>query len=48
MTIAVFGPNPVVPVLLRAGFRIDDVDTLMASHRGLLDVQRYFPSAELG
>jgi GNAT superfamily N-acetyltransferase len=48
MTIAVFGPNPVVPVLLTAGFRIDDVDTLMASHGGLLDVQRYFPSAELG
>ena len=48
MTLPVFGPNRVLPVLLEAGFRIHDMDTFMASKEGLLDLQRYFPSAELG
>lgn len=34
----VLGPNPVLPVLLDAGFRIADRDTAMASDPGLIDV----------
>jgi GNAT superfamily N-acetyltransferase len=47
-TIPVFGPNAATPALLNANFRIEDVDTFMASWPGLIDMERYFPSVELG
>lgn len=41
------GPNPVLPILLRAGFRIDERDTFMASDAGLVDPARLVPDGGL-
>ena len=38
------GPSPLLPVLLRAGFRIRDRDTFMASEPGLIDAATELPS----
>lgn len=48
MTIPVFGPHPATPIILAAHFRIEDIDTYMASRAGLIDLARYCPSVELG
>ena len=48
MTIPVFGPHPATAILVAAGFRIEDMDTFMASRVGLIDLARYCPSMELG
>jgi hypothetical protein len=48
MTIPVFGPHPATPIILGAHFRIEDIDTYMASGAGLIDLARYCPSVELG
>jgi len=34
--------------MLRAGYRIEDTDTLMASEDGLFRPDRYVPSVDLG
>jgi GNAT superfamily N-acetyltransferase len=47
VVVAVPGPNPVLPELLAAGFRIDDHDTFMASDPGLLDPTRFLPNSGL-
>jgi hypothetical protein len=39
------GPSPVLPVLLEAGFRIDDHDVFMASGPGLVDPLRILPNS---
>lgn len=48
MTIPVFGPHPATPIILTAHFRVEDIDTYMASRVGLVDLTRYCPSMELG
>lgn len=48
MTIPVFGPNGATPALLNAGFRIQTMDVFMGSRPGLIGLDRYFPSIELG
>jgi GNAT superfamily N-acetyltransferase len=45
VVVAVPGPNPVLPVLLGAGFRIDDHDVFMASEPGLVDPLRTLPNS---
>jgi len=47
VVVAVPGPNPVLPALLAAGFRIDDHDTFMASDPGLVDPSRFLPNSGL-
>jgi GNAT superfamily N-acetyltransferase len=46
--VALFGPHPAVPALVRAGFRIRATDTYMASRLDALDCRRYGPSPEFG
>ncbi|MEU8250710.1 GNAT family N-acetyltransferase [Nonomuraea sp. NPDC048916] len=48
--IAVPGTNPVLPLLIGAGWRIQDMDTLMADDaaRALLHPDRYVPHPDLG
>lgn len=41
------GPNPVLPILLRAGFRIEERDTFMATDPGLVDPARVLPDGGL-
>lgn len=41
---AIQGPSPLVPVLLAAGFRIEDHDQYMASEPGLVDPARLIPN----
>ena len=45
--VGVPGPSPVLPILLRAGFRIDERDTFMASDAGLVDPARLVPDGGL-
>ena len=45
--VGVPGPSPVLPVLLRAGFRIDERDTFMASDATLVDPARLIPDGGL-
>ncbi len=45
IVVAVPGPNPVLPYLLDAGFRIEDHDTFMASEPGLIDPERILPNS---
>ncbi len=40
----IFGPNPLVPVLLEAGFRIIDHDQFLASDPALIDPLRLLPN----
>ena len=42
------GSHPSLPTLIGAGFRIDDMDTLMTSDLALIDGQTYAPSGEFG
>jgi GNAT superfamily N-acetyltransferase len=42
---ALFGPNPVLPVLLAAGFRIVDRDQFLCSDPSLVDPERLLPDA---
>ncbi|MFC4115602.1 GNAT family N-acetyltransferase [Nonomuraea zeae] len=48
--IAVPGPHPILPLLIGAGWRIQDMDTLMADDpaRTLLHPDRYLPHPDLG
>jgi GNAT superfamily N-acetyltransferase len=46
--VSLFGTHPLLPALLRAGYRIDDTDTFMASEDGLFEPDRYVPSVDLG
>jgi GNAT superfamily N-acetyltransferase len=46
--IAAFGPHPAASALVDAGFRIEDMDTFMASDVRLIRLDRYCPSVELG
>lgn len=48
VSLAVFGTHPAAAILLRAGLRIVDHDTLMTSHDQLLSVEQYVPNADLG
>lgn len=41
------GPNPLLPVLLEAGFRITDHDQYMASHPDIVDPVRLLPNPGL-
>jgi len=41
------GPSPLLPVLLRAGFRIRDRDTFMASEPGVIDPVTELPSTSI-
>ncbi len=41
---SLLGPNPVLPVLLEAGFRVTDRDQYMASDAGLVDPARFLPN----
>ena len=40
----VAGPSPLLPVLVRAGFRVKGVDQFMASDEGLVDPARLLPN----
>jgi GNAT superfamily N-acetyltransferase len=44
IVVCLFGPQPVLPILLRARFRIIDRDQFMASDSGLIDPIRLLPS----
>jgi GNAT superfamily N-acetyltransferase len=46
--VSLFGTHPLLPALLRAGYRIDDTDTLMSSDDGQFSPDRYIPSVDLG
>ena len=41
------GPNPLLPVLLEAGFRITDQDQSLASHPDIVDPARLLPNPGL-
>lgn len=45
--LAVFvpGPNPILPILLEAGFRMSDLDQFMASDPSLVDPTRLLPNS---
>jgi hypothetical protein len=44
----VFGVNPLLPVLLAAGFRITDSDTFMRTSDAPVPLDRYLPHPDLG
>ena len=44
VSLTIPGPNPVLPILLAAGFRIVDRDQFMASDPGLVDPARLLPN----
>jgi GNAT superfamily N-acetyltransferase len=44
ITVTVLGPNPILPILLEAGFRIFDRDQFMASDPDLIDPIRLLPN----
>jgi GNAT superfamily N-acetyltransferase len=44
VSVTVPGPNPALPILLEAGFRIVDRDQFMASNPGLVDPIRLLPN----
>ena len=46
--LAVFGTHPAAAILLRAGLRIVDQDTLMTSHNQLINAEQYLPNTDLG
>jgi GNAT superfamily N-acetyltransferase len=48
LLVSLFGTHPLLPALLRAGYRIEDADTFMASEDGLFAPDRYVPSVDLG
>lgn len=48
VTIAIPGPHPALAPLLRAGFQIVDVDTIMTSPADLVDWSRVVPDPDLG
>jgi GNAT superfamily N-acetyltransferase len=48
LLVSLFGTHPLLPALLRAGYRIDDTDTLMSSEDGLFSPDRYVPGVDLG
>ncbi len=41
---SLFGPSPVLPALLEAGFHVTDRDQYMASDAGLIDPVRFLPN----
>ncbi|MFC7387878.1 GNAT family N-acetyltransferase [Sphaerisporangium rhizosphaerae] len=46
--VAVPGAHPILPRLVRAGWRIDDMDTLMATDPSAIRLDRYLPHPDLG
>ncbi|MFC0865420.1 GNAT family N-acetyltransferase [Sphaerimonospora cavernae] len=46
--VAVPGVHPLLPMLLDAGWRITDMDTVMTSEEGLVQLDRYLPHPDLG
>ena len=46
--VAVPGVHPALPLLVAAGFRITDLDTVMASADDTLAMDRYVPHPDLG
>jgi GNAT superfamily N-acetyltransferase len=48
LRVALFGAHPLLPRLLRAGLRIEDVDTYMASDGAAVPLDRYLPQPDLG
>ena len=48
LLVSLFGTHPLLPALLRAGYRIEDADTFMASEDGLFGPDQYIPSVDLG
>jgi hypothetical protein len=48
VTVAAFGAHPVALGLIRAGYRIEDQDLLMATRPGLVSIDRYIPNTDLG
>ena len=46
--VAVPGMHPLLPLLIEAGWLIDDMDTLMISEDGLVCLDRYVPHHDLG
>lgn len=47
-TLCLFGPNPLLPVLLEAGFTIADMDVFLSSGADPLALDRYLPHPDLG
>lgn len=47
VSVGIPGPSPALPVLLEAGFRIEDRDTFMASDPALVDPVRLLPNSGL-
>ncbi|MEU8079039.1 GNAT family N-acetyltransferase [Catellatospora citrea] len=47
-TLCLFGPNPLLPVLLEAGFAIADMDVFLSSGGDPLALDRYLPHPDLG
>jgi len=48
LLVSLFGTHPLLQPMLRAGFRIEDAYTFMASEDGLFAPDRYVPSVDLG
>lgn len=46
--LAVLGPNPLLPLLLEAGFTITDLDVFMSSGGDPVALDRYLPHPDLG
>ncbi|MBV1855310.1 GNAT family N-acetyltransferase [Catellatospora tritici] len=46
--LTVFGPNPVLPLLLGYGFLVTDMDVFAASEPDTLPLDRYLPHPDLG
>jgi GNAT superfamily N-acetyltransferase len=46
--LAVPGGHPLLPRLVRAGLRIDELDTVMTTSPAVVDFGHYLPSADLG
>ncbi|MDI1465958.1 GNAT family N-acetyltransferase [Catellatospora sp. KI3] len=46
--LVVFGPNPLLPLLLAYGFRVADMDVFAASESAPLPFDRYLPHPDLG
>jgi hypothetical protein len=43
----VFGPSPLLPILLEAGFHVVDQDQFLASHPDIVDPARLLPNPGL-
>ncbi len=48
LRLALFGTHPLLPRLIRAGLRIEDLDTFMSTDPDLIRLDSYLPSTDLG